>query len=35
MSLGERSKLIIPASLGYGNDIIEGIPKNSILIFDV
>lgn len=32
---GERARLIIPASMGYGNKQVGPIPANSTLIFDV
>jgi len=32
---GGKIKLIIPPELGYGNNRINGIPANSILIFDI
>ncbi|SIO07036.1 FKBP-type peptidyl-prolyl cis-trans isomerase FkpA [Singulisphaera sp. GP187] len=35
MKVGERRKLTIPASAGYGTRAQESIPPNSTLIFDV
>ncbi len=32
---GGNGKLIIPSGLGYGNKEVGGIPKNSVLIFDI
>ena len=32
---GGKGKLLIPSGLGYGNTARDGIPKNSVLIFDV
>ncbi|MCX6297073.1 MAG: FKBP-type peptidyl-prolyl cis-trans isomerase, partial [Bacteroidetes bacterium] len=32
---GGKGKLIIPADLGYGSDDYNGIPGNSVLIFDI
>ena len=32
---GGKIKLLIPSALGYGGDTRRGIPKNSVLIFDV
>ncbi|MCC7297767.1 MAG: FKBP-type peptidyl-prolyl cis-trans isomerase [Bacteroidia bacterium] len=32
---GGKGKLIIPSSLAYGNQSQAGIPRNSILVFDV
>lgn len=35
MQVGERRKLVVPSSLGYGEAGAQGIPGNSTLIFDV
>lgn len=35
MKIGERRKLTIPASAGYGSQAQRSIPANSTLIFDV
>ncbi len=32
---GGKGKLIIPADLGYGTEDYNGIPGNSVLIFDI
>jgi FKBP-type peptidyl-prolyl cis-trans isomerase len=32
---GGKGKLIIPPSLGYGDNQVGSIPKNSILVFDI
>ncbi len=32
---GGRGKLLIPSGLGYGNRTRNGIPGNSVLIFDI
>jgi FKBP-type peptidyl-prolyl cis-trans isomerase FkpA len=32
---GGKGKLLIPSSLGYGSVAQYGIPKNSVLIFDI
>ncbi len=32
---GGKGKLLIPSALGYGNQLVGSIPKNSVLIFDV
>ncbi len=34
-SEGSSGQLLIPPSLAYGNDALDGIPTNSILIFDI
>ncbi len=33
--VGGQGKLLIPSGLGYGSEDIEGIPANSVLIFDI
>jgi FKBP-type peptidyl-prolyl cis-trans isomerase len=35
MKVGGRRHLVIPPSMGYGNQDIPGIPANSTLLFDV
>ncbi|MTI12351.1 FKBP-type peptidyl-prolyl cis-trans isomerase [Sansalvadorimonas verongulae] len=35
MSVGDKYRLFIPASLAYGSQSMGGIPANSTLIFDV
>ena len=32
---GGKGLLMIPSALGYGNQVVGSIPKNSVLIFDV
>lgn len=32
---GGKGKLIIPSALGYGKSNLPGIPRNSVLVFDV
>jgi FKBP-type peptidyl-prolyl cis-trans isomerase FkpA len=32
---GGKGKLLIPSKLGYGRDGTNGIPENSVLIFDI
>ena len=32
---GGKGKLLIPSGLGYGNQVVGSIPKNSVLIFDI
>lgn len=35
MKKGGKMKLIVPPNLGYGENELEAIPKNSILLFDL
>ncbi len=35
LTKGGKGTLLIPSGLGYGNQIIENIPRNSVLIFEV
>jgi len=35
MSVGGERRIIIPASMGYGNKKMGSIPANSTLVFDV
>lgn len=35
MVVGEKTKFFIPSKLGYGPNGTNGIPKNSVLIFDI
>jgi FKBP-type peptidyl-prolyl cis-trans isomerase FklB len=32
---GDKATIIIPSELAYGNDARQGIPQNSVLIFEV
>lgn len=35
MTAGDSATLYIPSYYGYGNYEVEGIPKNSVLLFDI
>ncbi len=32
---GGQGKLLVPSSLGYGSKAVQGIPANSVMIFDI
>ncbi|GHA69055.1 FKBP-type peptidyl-prolyl cis-trans isomerase [Pontibacter akesuensis] len=35
MKEGEKARLFIPSHLGYGRQPVQGIPANSVLVFDM
>jgi peptidylprolyl isomerase len=35
MKVGEVRKIVIPSRLGYGDEELEGLPANSVLVFEV
>jgi FKBP-type peptidyl-prolyl cis-trans isomerase FkpA len=35
INTGGRILLLIPSALGYGNQVSQGVPKNSVLIFTI
>ena len=35
MKVGEVRKIVVPSRLGYGDQELEGLPANSVLVFEV